>query len=170
MTIGPLPMNCTEIGTEFSTATPFTLGDATLLSLGELSVPYNVSAWVGKSNGFSLTCGLWSDEIEYPFLYRNGFDLSPLIGSRTPTTYRGHTINACYRYSEDPSTGEAFVSFYFELATAGLGASFFTSLIVNGQTFLSSAASYVGAGISSWTWTTPDPGIVSPNVYPVTFT
>jgi len=160
MTIGSLPMACTEIGTEFATATPFTLANATLLTAGGLSVPYNVSSWVGKTYiDFTMTPA----DIGAPLVLR-GYQVAA-FGSCSPVSYAGYSIIQLF---ENYSAG-VWVNLDFELNGASLGQGFFTTLNINSRAYASSSATYTtnGTSYSRWVWATPNSALSSGVAYPV---
>lgn len=178
MTIGSLPMACTEIGTEFSTAVPFTLANGTLLGLGGLSVPYSVSSWSGKTASLVTTItsaasdqgnDVWTGVAYRTFAYQ-----SSTFGSIANRVFRGYNIDVVATddfYDPDgPVTGQDIV---FGIAAPNLGASFFSSFTVNGTNYTSASMTYSTDGASYSQWTTgnsvtllPGSGSLALTVYP----
>lgn len=71
-------------------------------------------------------------------------------GSVSPASYGGYTI-----YEMSTALG-AFNSLTFRLVTTSVPQSFFTFIVVNGQKFLSAAATFsVVGGYTFWTWGRP---------------
>lgn len=100
-----------------------------------------------------------------PTLEIYGYDPANGIGSITPTTFNGSTIRFL--------SASNLISFALQETTIAINGiadqSFFTSITLNGNTYLSSAASYTqGALFASWTWS----GLAVDQVgaYPLTIT
>ena len=87
-------------------------------------------------------------------------------GSISPLTYGGIPIE---RLNDWFIPG--YILFDFWLAQESVPQSFFTSITINGRTFLSSQAdayySSAGSGVTVWSWTAYDAGLVNSRSYPV---
>ena len=92
------------------------------------------------------------------------FEYSTPSGSMNPSTYNGLRVDTI---GSQPS-GNVF---FLELDTGGLGQSHFTSVTINGVTFLTSAATYFddSSTFSYWQWTDGRTVVSAAGTYDITW-
>jgi hypothetical protein len=87
-------------------------------------------------------------------------------GAASPATYRGLPINGIYQ-GPDANT------FSFSLFQTGMSKNYFTSIVINGRTYLSanttSFENTAAYAYTTWLWT-PNAGLANGGVYTVTIT
>lgn len=158
---GPISISQVNVELGYAAATPDNLGSSAIRSLaGNGGGPVSMSVLYGKASSTNtLVAGSSGNTISVGYIPYTTFT----AGSLTPPTFNGVTIQQFYTYT--------FTSSLYLTVQVPNQPDFFTSLTIDGTTYLMSNAkkSSPNSASTGWEWPYTRP-FVTGNTYPINVT